>query len=119
MLSGLTSVAFSCARCWGHWSQSHRRITLALHLTHSLLHLQRRRKEREESEDGEWKEGGREREESEDGEWKEGGRGRRVRMESGRKEEERGRRVRMESGRKEEERGKSKDGERKGRRKVQ
>ena len=40
-------------------------------------------------------------------------------MESGRKEEERGRRVRMESGRKEEERGKSKDGERKGRRKVQ
>ena len=63
MLSGLTSVAFSCERCWGHWSQSHRRITLALHLTHSLLHLQRRRKEREESEDVEWKEGGREREE--------------------------------------------------------
>ena len=58
MLSGLTSVAFSCERCWGRWFQSHRRITLALHPTHSLLHLQRRREEREEQ-----KEGGREREE--------------------------------------------------------
>ena len=53
MLSGLTSVAFSCERCWGRWSQSHRRITPALHPTHSLLHFR-----------GEGKKGGRERMES-------------------------------------------------------
>ena len=59
MLSGLTSVAFSCERCWGRWSQSHRRITPALHLTHSLLHLEgkRVRSRKKEEERGKSKDG--------------------------------------------------------------